>query len=100
MNRRVRIIAASTLLALAPLGALGGTTAPGQSWVTSRLAASFTNLAGSRENATALVTALQTALLLGLSIACVIGVVQLGWRAFNLLRNRPESSVPGFTTCA
>lgn len=58
------------------------------------------NPANPPQNAMLLVSTLQTALLLGLSIGFVIGVVQLGWEAFKLLRNRPEGSAAGFTTCA
>ena len=58
------------------------------------------NQANPPQNATALVSVLETCLLIGLSIGFVIGVVQLGWEAFRLLRRRPETAVRGVSTCA
>ena len=60
MKRRIRIIAVAVLVALAPRAAAqDASTNPGQSRVTTRLATSFTPLAGSTENARSLVTALR-----------------------------------------
>lgn len=60
MKRTIRIIAGAVLLAIAPLAGAADTSAsPGQSRVAARLATSFTPLAGSEENARALVTALR-----------------------------------------
>ena len=60
MKCNIRIIAGAVLLALAPLAhGQEGATNPGQSRVTTRLATSFTPLAGSEENARSLVTALR-----------------------------------------
>ncbi|MGE0355625.1 MAG: hypothetical protein AB7P08_01795 [Burkholderiales bacterium] len=60
MNSRIRILAAAILVALAPLAAAQDVaTNPGQSRVAARLASSFATVAGSRENALALVNALR-----------------------------------------
>lgn len=60
MKRNIRMLAGAVLLALSPLAhAQEAVANPGQSRVTTRLATSFTPLAGSTENARALVTALR-----------------------------------------
>ena len=60
MKRDIRLIAASILFALAPLASPAATDAnSGQSLVANRLAASFSTMAGSTENALALVNALR-----------------------------------------
>ena len=60
MKRDFRLIAASILFALAPLASPAATAAnSGQSLVANRLAASFSTMAGSTENALALVNALR-----------------------------------------
>lgn len=60
MKRNFRILAGAVLLALSPLAhAQEAVANPGQERVTTRLATSFTPLAGSPENARALVTALR-----------------------------------------
>jgi hypothetical protein len=61
MKRNVRILAAAVLIAVSPIAAAqAASPAPGQSLVAGRLATSFTSLAGSPENALALVNALRT----------------------------------------
>lgn len=60
MKRNFRLIAASILFALAPLASPAATDSnSGQSLVANRLAASFSTLAGSTDNALALVNALR-----------------------------------------
>ncbi len=61
MKSRIRMLAAAILVAASPLAAAqDAATSPGQGRVAARLAASFTAVAGSRENALALVNALRT----------------------------------------
>jgi len=60
MHRNFRIIASAVLLALAPLANADDVTAsPGQARVATRLSTSFATVAGSQENALALVNALR-----------------------------------------
>jgi hypothetical protein len=61
MKARIRILAAAVALAIVPLAtAQEAVMSSGSSLVVSRLASSFTPLAGSRDNAVSLVTALRT----------------------------------------
>ena len=65
MNTKIRMLAAAVLMALAPLATAQTTgTAPeqnkGQALVATKIASNFTDLAGSEENALALVNALRT----------------------------------------
>jgi hypothetical protein len=50
-------------------------------------------------NATGVVTVVQTAAQIGLTIALTIGVIQLGWDCFKLLRGKPNDPA-GVTSCA
>ena len=65
MNTKMRMLAAAVLVAIAPLAAAQVTTATttepnkGQVLVATKIASNFTNLAGSEENALALVNALR-----------------------------------------